>query len=294
MTVMVQAQQVGFDYGSHQVLKSIDVTINTGEIIGLIGENGAGKSTLLSLLLGLHRPQRGQLQVCGLQPGDQRAKAQIGVMLQNDVALQGVTVHEVLTLTAAHYATAFDVTTLLAELGLTDLTKRKLTTLSGGQLRRVTFAMALVGNPNLLFLDEPTVGMDTTAQRAFWNRIRALKAAGKTIIITSHHLEEIQNVADRILLLKDGRLTFQGTFQTLQQRFQHVEITFQSPLSSHTFDSLAGVTAVEQHAEELRLISQNGDATLAALTPYFAAMHQITVSRESLADIFVHLTREDV
>ncbi|VDG19598.1 multidrug ABC transporter ATPase [Lactobacillus koreensis] [Lactiplantibacillus mudanjiangensis] len=291
MAALIEANDIEFSYGKQAVLKGLSLTIKQGEIIGLIGENGAGKTTLLNLLLGVHPIQQGQLTVFGQQPGTTATHQRIGSMLQGDLVLRGVTVKDLLTLAAARYDQAVAPVELMATLDLTKLANQKIATLSGGQQRRVTFALALIGNPDLLFLDEPTVGMDTNAQQAFWQRIKKLKAQGKTVIITSHYLPEIQNVADRILLLQGGQLIFQGTFQALQQQYQQVEITCQTELPATTFTDLPGVTAVSQDVQTVHISSEDGDATIGALTPFLSQLHQVTVSRESLADIFVHLTK---
>lgn len=292
MQPIIQAEQVSFSYGKQAVLKDINLTINPGEIIGLIGKNGAGKTTLLNLLLGIRAKNSGHLTLFGQIPGGTLAKQNIGSMLQGDLPISGVTVVELLTMAAAHYPTALKPEQLMSDLALTELAHRQLTTLSGGQLRRVTFALALIGNPELLFLDEPTVGMDTNAQQAFWDRVKSLKAQGKTVIITSHYLPEIEQVADRILLLQDGRFTFQGTFAELQQQYQEVEISFQTSLPLETFDRLAGVTAVTRVNQVIQISSTDGDKTLLALVPYLSKLQRITINRESLAAIFVHLTEE--
>ncbi|KRL95363.1 ABC transporter ATP-binding protein [Levilactobacillus hammesii] len=291
MKPIIQATQLQFSYGAHAVLKDVTLSIDPGEIIGLIGENGAGKTTLLNLMLGLFSAHRGQLHLFGQQPGAPIAKQRIGTMRQKDLVIRGVTVQEVLRLAAAQYPEALNVTTLLKNLDLTAIAKQRLTALSGGQLRRVTFALALVGNPDLLFLDEPTVGMDTNAQQAFWRRIQQLKAAGKTIVITSHYLPEIQAVADRICLLRNGEIAFQGTFQALQEQYQQVEITCQTALPVAAFENLPGVTAVTKTGPRLNISSEAGDTTLQALVPVLADLRQVTIKRESLTDIFVHLTK---
>lgn len=291
MTTIIQAEQLSFSYGQHQVLNQLDLTIKTGEIIGLIGENGAGKTTLLNLLLGTRPADSGALTVFGQAPGSLIAKQKIGSMLQGDMAIRGVTVTDLLTMAATHYPAPLSATKLITDLDLTAFAQQQLTALSGGQLRRVTFALALISNPDLLFLDEPTVGMDTNAQQAFWQRIQALKAQGKTLIITSHYLPEIERVADRILLLQDGRFVFQGTFAALQQRYQQVVMTFQTALPATTFDHLAGVTTLTSHHQTIKISSEDGDATLQALVPYLAQLQQVTINRESLSEIFVQLTK---
>jgi len=292
MKPIIQAEHVSFRYGKHTVLKDISLTINPGEIIGLIGKNGAGKTTLLNLLMGVRTKNGGHLTLFDEVPGGPLSKQNIGSMLQGDLPIRGVTVAELLTMAAAHYATALQPKQLIRDLSLTELAHRQLTTLSGGQLRRVTFALALIGNPKLLFLDEPTVGMDTNAQQAFWVRVKALKAQGKTVIITTHYLPEIEQVADRIFLLQGGRLAFKGTFAELQRQYQQVEISFQTSLALTTFEPLAGVTAVTQVKHVVHISSTEGDQTLQALVPYLSQLHQVTLNRESLATIFVHLTKE--
>lgn len=291
MQPIIQAKHVSFSYGKQAVLKDISLTINPGEIIGLIGENGAGKTTLLNLLLGIRTVKTGELALFNQQPGGPLAKQKIGSMLQRDLPVRGVTVEELLTMAATHYVAALSPTKLMTDLALTKLAQRKLTTLSGGQLRRVTFALALIGNPDLLFLDEPTVGMDTNAQQLFWQRVQDLKTQGKTLIITSHYLPEIEKIADRILLLRAGEFMFQGTFADLQRQYQHVEIKFQTALELTTFEQLAGVTKVMQVHDLVQLTSTDGDQTLQALVPYLPQLHQLTLNRESLSDIFVQLTK---
>ncbi|TBX42456.1 ABC transporter ATP-binding protein [Lactiplantibacillus paraplantarum] len=291
MTPLIEATKVAFSYGQQSVLTDINMTIVPGEIVGLIGENGAGKTTLLNLLLGIKRVQQGHLKVFGQVAGNLAARLKIGSMLQGDMAIQGVTVRDMLMLAEAQRLPEFDWQALLTSLELQDLAQQRLTALSGGQLRRVTFALALVGDPDLLFLDEPTVGMDTNAQQTFWQQIRRLKAAGKTIIITSHYLPEIEAIADRIMLLKDGHFVFQGSFAALQKQYQQVEIRCQTALPTSRFTNLAAVTAVTKQGDELRMSSENGDATLQAMMPIISELHQVSISRESLTDIFVHLTK---
>ncbi|AZN83228.1 ABC transporter ATP-binding protein [Lactiplantibacillus plantarum] len=291
MTPLIEATKVAFSYGQQSVLTDINMTIMPGEIVGLIGENGAGKTTLLNLLLGIKRVQQGHLKVFGQAAGSLAARLKIGSMMQGDMAIQGVTVRDMLRLAAAQRLPEFDWQALLATLKLQDIAQQRLTALSGGQLRRVTFALALVGDPDLLFLDEPTVGMDTNAQQTFWQQIRRLKAAGKTIIITSHYLPEIEAIADRIVLLKDGRFVFQGSFAVLQKQYQQVEIRCQTRLPADRFTNLTAVTAVTKQGDELRMSSEDGDATLQAMMPIISELHQVSISRESLTDIFVHLTK---
>lgn len=293
MKTLIEATHLKFNYGQKSVLKDISFRVNSGEIIGLIGENGAGKTTLLNILLGLY-PTTGDVVLFGKQPGSKVGKAHIGSMLQTDMVIQGVTVSELLAEIASCYETSFSPEQLIKELHLTTFAKERLTNLSGGQLRQVTFAIALIGNPDLLFLDEPTVGMDVQARQSFWHRIRLLKQQGKTIVITSHYLNEIQEVADRILVMKNGQFIFQGSFNDLQNQHQRVEIVFQTERASDVLKVLPHVTEINKSDGNIHIRSTDGDATLYALMKNFKHLHQITVTRESLETIFVQLTNQEV
>jgi len=288
----IQISNLQFSYGQQAVLRGLNLTVATGEIIGLIGKNGAGKTTLLDLLLGLRQPAHGRIRIWGQRPDRPAVRQRIGAMRQGDLIIGGVTVLDLLRLAAAQYPNAQEPLQLLDQLGLSALGNRLLVTLSGGQRRRVTLAVALIGRPQLLLLDEPTVGMDATAQQAFWQRVQVLKQQGTTVIITSHYLTEIEHVADRICLLQGGRFIFQGSFAALQHQYRRVVITAQTTLALPLFTGLPGVTTATKSGTTIRLNSLDGDATLQALIPYQPALHQLTVSRESLADIFIQLTKQ--
>ncbi|MFD0896264.1 ABC transporter ATP-binding protein [Loigolactobacillus binensis] len=293
MKTLIQAQHLQFSYGTKLVLNNLNFTIYAGEIIGLIGENGAGKTTLLNILLGVYSAS-GKITLFEQRPGSKFVKARIGSMRQTDMVMQGVNVLELLTEVATCYSTPLTVDQLLNELQLTEIASKRLTNLSGGQLRRVTFAVALIGDPDLLFLDEPTVGMDVNARRVFWRRIQLLKQQGKTIIITSHYLNEIQDVADRLLLMHAGHFIFQGTFSKLQKQNQRVTITFQTQIPVTRFKTLPGVTDIRNANDQICIKSVDGDITLTALTTFLPQLRQITVTRESLEDIFIHLTNKEL
>lgn len=173
MNEVIKINELEFKYGNKRVLKNINLTINSGEIVGLIGENGAGKTTLLNILLGL-LPSNHQVTILDGKPGEKKARQKIGSMLQGDMVLANVTVAEIIAEAAAQYDQPVVVAELLQNLGLKEYENKLLKSLSGGLMRRVTFALALVGNPELLFLDEPTVGMDSQARKIFWNRIKKI------------------------------------------------------------------------------------------------------------------------
>ncbi|MFT8407513.1 ATP-binding cassette domain-containing protein, partial [Liquorilactobacillus nagelii] len=227
------------------------------------------------------------------KPGEKKARQKIGSMLQGDMVLANVTVAEIIAEAAAQYDQPVVVAELLQNLGLKEYENKLLKSLSGGLMRRVTFALALVGNPELLFLDEPTVGMDSQARKIFWNRIKKLRDAGKTVVITSHYLEEIQQTADRLLILQNGKFSFQGTLPELQNKNKKTVIRFKTKLAINKFQLLTAVTSITPAAENwICLNSEDGDATLRALTPFLADISNISIQRESLEDIFLTMTTE--
>ncbi|MFT9050283.1 ABC transporter ATP-binding protein [Liquorilactobacillus nagelii] len=292
MNEIIKINELEFKYGNKRVLKNINLTINSGEIVGLIGENGAGKTTLLNILLGL-LPSNHQVTILGGKPGEKKARQKSGSMLQGDMVLANVTVAEIIAEAAAQYDQPVVVAELLQNLGLKEYENKLLKSLSGGLMRRVTFALALVGNPELLFLDEPTVGMDSQARKIFWNRIKKLRDAGKTVVITSHYLEEIQQTADRLLILQNGKFSFQGTLPELQNKNKKTVIRFKTKLAINKFQLLTAVTSITPAAENwICLNSEDGDATLRALTPFLADISNISIQRESLEDIFLTMTTE--
>ena len=199
-------------YGAHEALRGVDFTVARGEVFGLLGPNGAGKTTTVEVLEGYRERDGGAVRVLGRDPGEHSAEllARVGIVLQSCGTYPHLTVRE----TVAHWATLYpaprDVEEVLALAGLQECAERRTRTLSGGQRRRLDFALALVGDPELIFLDEPTTGFDPAARRAAWDVIRALRDLGKTVVLTTHYLEEAQALADRVAILRDGLILAEG------------------------------------------------------------------------------------
>lgn len=206
-------------YTREPVLKQLSFSVERGEIVALLGKNGAGKSTLLNILLQMTPKDDGKVEILGSK---QLKTEKIGVMLQNDFSLERVTVKEIIELWQSYYPNSKNYTELLQIADLADKQHTFLAKLSGGQRRRLNFALCLAGDPELIFLDEPTVGVDVVSRQKFWQQIKNLQVLGKTFLITSHYLEELQEIAQRFLILKDGKLAFAGTLQQLQQGHQMV------------------------------------------------------------------------
>lgn len=212
-----QLERVTKHCGDKLVLSGIDLKVREGEVLALLGANGAGKSTLVKLLLGLLHPGEGTVRVFGQPPTIARHCARTGVMLQQNALPHNLTVEEVINLFRSYYPKPLPLERLLALTGLDDLRRRQVHRLSGGQQRRVAFAVALSGNPNLLLLDEPTAGLDLSARRALWQHIRTFAEGGTAVLLTTHYLEEAAALADRVVLIHQGEIAAQGTLSELKR-----------------------------------------------------------------------------
>ncbi|MFT8324834.1 ABC transporter ATP-binding protein [Oenococcus sicerae] len=290
---VIDMQHLTMNFGSKKILKDLSTQIQTGEIVGLIGLNGAGKSTLINLMLGLLTPSKGQLTIFGEKANETKHLDRIGVMFQNATAVDHVTVSEQLDWLRSFYENPAPLSTLLAAAGLSDMAKEKASSLSGGQLRRLCFAQALSGQADLLFLDEPTAGMDIISRKKFWLQIAQLKQAGKTIILTSHYLDEIEQVATRLLILKDGHFIHDGSLSQLRNHFDQKVVSFDSDLPIKLFTRLTGVVSVTKKNQSVRLITQNSDLLLRQLLKLDQdSVKNIYVEKNSLNDLFSELVEE--
>ena len=219
MKKLIEIKNVTKSYGTKKVLAGLDLTVRQGEIIALLGENGAGKTTLINIINGLSRATSGEVVLFLPQ-------SKIGVMLQSNLTLNRVKVSEVLKLARSYYDKPLAYSELLRLSALTEKENALMTELSGGQKRRLSFALALAGDPDLIFLDEPTTGMDAERRKEFWLEIARLQALGKTFFVTSHYLEELENIASRLVLLASHVVKFDGTLADLRAQNAATEISF--------------------------------------------------------------------
>ncbi|MCY8495021.1 ABC transporter ATP-binding protein [Bacillus inaquosorum] len=251
MNEAVSVSNVTKHFQQKTAVNNISFSIEKGEIAAILGPNGAGKTTVISMILGLLKPTKGEIKLFNRVPDDQRVREKIGVMLQEVSVMPGLKVNEILELFRSYYPNPLSMKELVS---LTALTKEDLKTraekLSGGQKRRLSFALALAGNPELLIFDEPTVGMDTSSRHRFWQTIHGLADQGKTIIFSTHYLQEADDAAQRILFFADGRLVADDSPMQLRSRIQKQSVSF----TLHSDESLEKLS---RHPEVERVIQKH-------------------------------------
>ena len=285
-------------YGSVQAVRNVSFTAAAGEIVALLGPNGAGKTTTLEILEGFRRRDGGVAEVLGLDPGDRAAGRELrertGLVLQDIAVEPYLTLRETLAREAGYYARPRPVAEVIAMTGLAGLERRKVRTFSGGQKRRLDLALGLIGNPELLFLDEPTTGFDAAARRDAWQLVRDLRAADTTILLTTHDMDEAQALADRVVVLAGGLVVAEGPPSAIGGRdAERARITFalrdgygaaDLPLPAATHDRLVVVEAADptRALHQLTGWAMQHDTQLTGLT----------VARPSLEDVYLRLTHD--
>lgn len=278
-------------FGGVRAVDGIDLTVRRGETVALLGRNGAGKSTTVGLLLGLDEPDGGRVSLFGAAPPRAVAAGRVGAMLQEGRPVPRVTVRELVSFVARTYPAPLPVAEALALAGLTELAGRRVDRLSGGQVQRVRFALALAGNPELVVLDEPTAALDVEARQAFWDSMRGYARRGNTVLFSTHYLEEADAHADRIVVIDRGRVLADGTSAELKRAAGGSLVSFDlagGPTEGLTL--LPGVTAVEIRGGRARLRTDEPDATVRALVA-MDAIRGLEVAPVSLDDAFLTLTQ---
>ena len=271
-------------------LDAVDLALNGGELHALLGANGAGKSTAIGLLLGLLRADAGEVRLFGTVPQALAARRGIGVMLQSAQLPENSTVDELLALTRSYYPRPRSVADCVAEAGIDGLLERRYGRLSGGQQRRVQFALALCGDPALLFLDEPTVGLDIEARRLLWAAIRRRVDAGCGVLLTTHYLEEAEALADRVTVLDRGRIVAAGTMDAVRARIAQRRIRCLSALHADTVAAWPGVREARREGVRLEILAEPAEPVVRRLLAEDAALSELEIARAGLAEVFVALT----
>ena len=287
----IELEGLAKSFGPVQAVRGVDISIPRGQTLALLGPNGAGKSTTLDMLLGLLPPDAGTTSIFGLKPTDAVASGAIGAMLQTGAVIRDVTVRELIAMMAALYPRSLGVDEVIALVGLEDIAERRTERLSGGQTQRVRFAIALVCDPELLVLDEPTVAMDVEGRRAFWTTMREFASRGKTIVFATHYLEEADDYADRAVLMASGRVVADGPPTEIKARVGSRVIRATLPLVSEAaLAALPGVTTAERRGESVVLRCSDSDAAIRALLADYPSARDIEVTGADLEEAFLELT----
>jgi ABC-2 type transport system ATP-binding protein len=268
-------------YGAREVLHGISFTVSAGEVFALLGPNGAGKTTTVEILEGYRRRDRGEVRVLGQDPDRAGAafRARIGIVLQSSAVYQLLSVREIVELFAGYYPAPRQPDEVIELVGLAEQREGRVRTLSGGQRRRLDLALALVGDPELVFLDEPTTGFDPAARRQAWETIRDLRSLGKSILLTTHYMEEAQRLADRVAILREGEIVGTGSPRELLSGHAAVEIRFR------------------RNGQEITVETEEPTRVLHELTAEALAegveLEGLEVHRRTLEDVYLDLTREE-
>ncbi len=285
---------VGRRFGDTVALDRVSLDISAGETVALLGPNGAGKSTAIGIMLGLLEPSTGTARTLGLTPHDAVRSGRVGAMLQSSGLPLGARVGELVDLARALYPHPSPRDAILERAGLTALVGRRAETLSGGESQRVRFAIAIAGDPDLVFLDEPTVAMDVESRRSFWGDMRRFAEEGRTVLFATHYLDEADHVADRILVLDRGRVVGDGSPAALKATVTERTIRFAWPAAAQSDDAhltaLPGVLGVDRRGDDVTLRSTDADETVRALVAAGIAFRHLEVAGADLDTAFLALT----
>ncbi len=290
-------------YGAIRAVDGLSFDVRRGEVFGLLGPNGAGKTTTVEILEGYRAADAGEVRVLGFDPVDDGAalRNRIGVMLQEGGLYPGLRVHELLRLFASYYERPREINALLDRVGLTEANRHMVRRLSGGQLQRLSLACALVGRPELVFLDEPTAGMDPQARATTWELIREVVSEGSTVVLTTHLLDEAERVCDRVAIVAAGRLAALGTPRELTSdaRTRHVRFTTATPIALQSLASTLGVNVnaiVEDRPCQFTIQADGTPGLVADLAAFLrdhdVAIGSLEIGRRSLEDVFLQLVEE--
>ncbi|MFJ8894739.1 ABC transporter ATP-binding protein [Leifsonia sp. NPDC102414] len=294
-TPAIQLTDLRKSFGSLQAVNGVSLSIAPGEVVALLGPNGAGKSTTIDLALGLAHPTSGTAALFGENPRAAIEAGRVGAMLQGGALLPTLTVAQSVALVAAAHKHPLSVEEALERARCTEIAKQRVSKLSGGQMQRARFAVAVVSNPDLLFLDEPTAAMDVEARRTFWQSMREFTDEGRTVVFATHYLDEADTYADRIVMLSEGIVVADGTPNEVKAVVsgRRIRASIDFAWTDDARDALSrlpGVRSLDHRAGQVAIVSDDSDATLRALLAAHTDVHDIEVTAHTMDDAFLALT----
>jgi ABC-2 type transport system ATP-binding protein len=292
-TVVASLEIVSKNYGEVRALRNVNFTVHSGQVVALLGPNGAGKTTAVKLLLGLIQPDSGKARVFGGDPTNPQNRMRTGAMLQVGRVPETLRVGEHLDLFSSYYPNPMSLEEVLAAAGLEKLRDRKFGDLSGGQRQRTLFALAICGDPDLLLLDEPTVGLDVESRRALWEEIRRLVERGKTVLLTTHYLEEADALADRIAVINQGEIIAEGTPAEIKAQTSGKRIRCITALGLATLLQIPGVTAARQDREAVEIHAREAEPVVRALLARDPSLSGLEIASAGLEEAFLALTQDN-
>jgi len=291
--IAVQLDDVRKRLGTVEAVRGVDLTIEAGQVVAMLGPNGAGKTTCISLMLGLRKPTSGQVSLFGMPPSDRRARSRCGVMLQESGVIPSLKVKELVDLFRSYYPHPMKAARAIDLAGLAEQAEVQSSKLSGGQRQRLYFALAVCGDPEIIFLDEPTVGMDVEARRAFLSGIHEFAAAGRTIMLTTHYLAEADELAERIVVMNRGLVIADASPREIKSRVAGKKVRFASPrpLSEVDLDGL-DVKSFEHDGRYYSFLSNAPEPVLQRIFQLGLEMTDLEVAGADLEEAFVSLTSQ--
>jgi len=273
-------------YGSVEALRGIDLDVRPGELLAMLGPNGAGKTTAINIMLGLRRATEGEVRLFGGDPRDWRCRLRVGATPQNIGFPGELKVREVLELVRAHYPRPMTAEEAMARFGLEDVAGRRTSALSGGQRRRLAVALAFVGNPEVVFLDEPTTGLDVESRRSLWDATREFVSQGRTVVLTTHYLEEAEALASRVVVINEGKVVAEGRVDEIKAIVGVRRVRFEAP----SLPALPEVVSVHQEGCTYTVYTKDSDALVRALVASGVSFANLEVLAVSLEEAFIAIT----
>jgi ABC-2 type transport system ATP-binding protein len=293
-TTLAYLENVSKRYGEIQALNGLNLAVHAGEILALLGPNGAGKTTAVSMLINLVEPDAGKVRVFDQDPQSLPVRQRVGVMLQSAELPETLKVNELIALAQSYYPQTRALQAICEMAGISDLLQRYYGKLSGGQQRRVQFALAICAKVDILFLDEPTVGLDIEAREAMWKSMRTLVAEGCAIVLTTHYLEEAEALANRVVVIAQGNVIAEGSVEDIRARVSMRRIRCISSLNISDIKRWAGIDSVGHDGPYLVIQTQDAEAMVQQLFKADPNVQQLEIKRAGLAEAFVELTKEPI